>query len=75
MIPVNIQKKAAGILNKFISGEKCLARKGTNVNYLAIDVGYRYRLICWSPEKSTQPNAWQLLTHEAYNKVTRRPKQ
>ena len=75
MIPVNIQKKAAGILNRYLAGESRLARKGTYVNYLPINVGYRYRLLCWSPDKSCEPTAWELMTHEAYNKVTRRPKQ
>lgn len=74
MIPAKIQKKADGLLNKYMSGETRLARKGTNINYLAIEVGYHYRLICWTPDDRFNRRAWDLITHETYNKVTRKPK-
>lgn len=73
MIAPKVQAKADQLLSAFLAGE-LHARKGTGLQYLAIEVGYRYRWLCWTPEQKHDRNAWTLYTHEAYNKLTRRNK-
>lgn len=73
MIAPKIRAKADQLLSAFIAGT-VHARKGTGLPYLAIEVGYRYRLLCWTPEERFNRDAWTLYTHEAYNKLTRRGK-
>ncbi|MFW3388337.1 hypothetical protein ACN9KM_20400 [Kocuria sp. CPCC 205274] len=38
-----------------------------------MNVGYRHRLFCRDLSRRYSRSAWQLVTHEAYNNLSRRP--
>lgn len=74
MIPQKIQAKADSLLSAYLNGAPC-ARRGTGQAYLTIEVGYRYRLMCRTPADRNRRDAWELLTHERYNKLSRKAHQ
>lgn len=72
MIPSKIVRKAEAVFAEFMAG-KLHPRKGTHCPYLALNVGYRHRLFCRDLSRRYSRSAWQLVTHEAYNNLSRRP--
>lgn len=71
MIPASIQKKVAAQVAAFIAGD-IPARHLTDINTMVINVGMRWRLVCFKPDRAKTPEGWQLVSHEKYNQLSRR---
>lgn len=66
-IPQRVRDKAAGKLAAYLSGE-IHARALVADRGLVLEVGIRYRLICRKTGQRRDPNYWNLVTHEYYNR-------
>lgn len=65
-IPEKIQQRATEVLRAFIGGK--VHAKKLHSGYISMNVGLRHRLICKRPAQRQQPQSWQLVTHETYNR-------
>lgn len=65
MIPPKVQRRARAILQLYAE-KKVHPRKLVGGLGLAIEVGYRWRLLSQDHGES-----WRLVSHEKYNKLTR----
>ncbi|HBM2815680.1 TPA: hypothetical protein LU109_003592 [Enterobacter hormaechei subsp. xiangfangensis] len=68
--PARVNQKATERLEAYMRGDIVARKLAGNQGY-AIEVGYRWRLLCRESDDRFQFNAWLLCSHEIYNRLTK----